>query len=108
MPDDPVIFETKDTITVYCNQALMSLSYNDIRVYLLELSPSELVLNPTSQQLIEKAPRADSKFCLAVSPEFARSLAKSLLDTVAKYEAVFGALRPEPTKEQVSAAVELK
>lgn len=107
-PTKSATLETAGTPTVYCNQAVFSLSYNDVRVYLLETSPSELVLNPSGNQLAEKPPNIESKFCLVLSPEFARSLAKALSDSVAQYEGVFGALRAEPSQEQISAAVAKK
>jgi hypothetical protein len=108
MPEDhgnQGTFETKGTPTVYCNQAVTSLSYNDVRVYLMEQSPSELVLNPTGDLIVEKPPISESKYCLVLSPEFANALAKSLTEAVAKYEAVFGSLRSQPTQEGIHAAL---
>jgi hypothetical protein len=105
MAENPGTFETKGTPTIYCNLATAALSYSDIRIYLLEQSPSELLLNPTGNQLVEKPPLNESKCCLVLSPEFAASLAKVLTDTITQYERVFGSLRPQPTQAGVAAAL---
>src|SRR3990170_4567625 len=88
--------ETKGIPSVYCNHAITSLSYSEVRVYLSEISPNELVVNPTGTELVQKKPNVDVRFSLVLSPEFARSLANALLSIVEKYESVFGPLRPEP------------
>jgi len=102
------VLETKGIATVYCNQALFSVSYNDVRAYVLEVSPSELLLNPTSAEFTQKLPSVEPKFCLVLSPEFARSFANAILASVGQYEKVFGQLRPEPTQEQINQAVAKK
>lgn len=99
-------FETKGVQSVYSNHALVSLSYNDVRVYLGELSPSELILQPTQANYAEITPRYDPKFCLVLSPEFARQLANAISSSVDKYESVFGNLRTEPNQEQITKATQ--
>lgn len=106
--ESPIKFETAGIPTVYCNQANLSLSYNDVRVYMAEVSPSELVANPTGGTFAQKQPRVDTKLCLVMSPEFARSLAVALTTGVQQYETTFGHLRPEPTQEQITKSLEKK
>jgi hypothetical protein len=108
MSGDVNTFETKEVATVYCNQASFSLSYNDIRAYIVEISPSEVVVNPTKDELIHAAPKIDPKFSLLMSPEFARTFANALLNTIGKYESIFGKLRPEPTQETINSAITKK
>jgi hypothetical protein len=104
----PMAFDTKGVPTVYCNQANLSLSYNDVRVYLAEVSPSELISNPTTATFTLKQPLLETKFCLVMSPEFARSLALAIATGVQQYETTFGPLRPEPTQEQIIKSLEKK
>jgi hypothetical protein len=105
MQVDQGAFETKGVPTVYCNLTVTSLSYSDIRVYVLEQSPGELVLNPKTTELVQKPPLNEAKVCLVFSPEFAASLVKSLSETVAQYQSIFGPLRPQPTEEGLAAAI---
>ncbi len=101
-------YETKGIPSVYCNHAGVTLSYNDIRVYLSEASPSEIAINPTGSDVLQQQPLLEPRFSLVLSPEFARSLSKALTTAVDQYEAVFGHLRPEPTQEQIKKAIEKK
>lgn len=105
MSEERQILETKGIQVVYCNSATTSMSYHDIRLYIVDQSPSELALNPTGSELSQKPPLNEPKFCLVLTPEFAASLTKSLADTVAQYESVFGPLRPQPTQESILAAL---
>lgn len=94
-------FETKDVPSVYCNQANVSMSYNDVRVYISEIAPSEIVIGPQQAPgLIPREPNLSPRMCLVLSPEFARSLAKAIMIGTEKYEATFGPLRPEPVVTQ--------
>jgi hypothetical protein len=100
MPEDQKntdIFETKGVPTIYCNQANVSLSYNDVRLYIGEVSPKELVVTQGGKEFAQKEPLYEPRCCLVVSPEFARSLAKAITAATEKYEGLFGPLRPEPT-----------
>jgi hypothetical protein len=104
MSDDKTTFETKGIPTAYCNQASVALSYNEIRIYLFETTPSELVVDQSSTELLQKKPHYESKISLVFSPEFGRALAKAIAGAVEQYEGAFGPLRPEPKLEQIKKA----
>jgi hypothetical protein len=94
-------FETKEVPTVYCNQANVSLSFNDVRVYVAEVAPTEITVGPLTKDLVQKEPMYHPRVCLVFSPEFARSFAKAVMVGTERYEAMFGPLRPEPSAAQL-------
>lgn len=104
-PQDKKTFDTKGITTVYCNHVAVSLSFNDCRVYISEVSPSEVAINPTGTTYVQPKPNFETKLALVFSPEFTRTVAKSLLQSVEKYESVFGLLRPDPTQEGINKAL---
>lgn len=104
--EQKITFQTKGIQSVYCNHANVSLSYSDIRVYLGELSPGELVLIPTGNDFTRKDPLFEPKFSLVLSPEFARQLAKAITIGTEQYEALFGSLRPEVSQEQLDKSLQ--
>jgi hypothetical protein len=108
MTDDQKAFETNGVPTVYCNQANFSLSFNDVRIYVSELSAGEIVINPSGDSVTQRPARIDPKFCLVMSPEFARSFGNAITKAVEQYESIFGPLRAEISKEQLQKATEKK
>jgi hypothetical protein len=103
MPEDEkIVIETKGIPSVYCNHAVTSISHADVRVYLSEISPKEIVANPTpGKEMALEVLNLETRYCLVLTPEFARSLANALLSSIGTYEETFGPLRPEPTQEQI-------
>src|ERR1700733_6396679 len=97
--ENKLLIETKAVPTVYCNHAVTSMSYADLRLYLSEVSPKELIANPTSGEMVQKEPNLDPRMCVVMTPEFARLIANALTTAVERYESVFGQLRPEPKQD---------
>src|ERR1700674_2078652 len=93
-----VIVKTKDIPTIYCNHANPSVSFNDIRVYLSEVVPEELMALVAEKPSAVK-PHVETRVCIVCSPEFAKGLGESILKAVEKYEEIFGPLRPKPKQE---------
>ncbi|HET6143840.1 MAG TPA: DUF3467 domain-containing protein [Candidatus Acidoferrales bacterium] len=109
MPEEPKItIQTKGIPSVFCNHAVTSISFGDIRVYLSEISPKEIIANPVGSEMTLKEPNIETKYCLVLTPEFAKSMANALNSAVGTYESVFGTLRPEPTIDQIPKALEKK
>src|ERR1700685_4697463 len=105
IPQEKKTFETKGIPTVYCNHISVSLSFNDCRIFISETAPSEVAINPSNASYSQVKPHIEPKFALVLSPEFARTFAKNILQSVEKYEAIFGPLRPEPTQEGITKAL---
>lgn len=105
---DKDMFSTENVPTLYCNHAAVSLSHTDVRLYLGEISPREMAINPTGSTPSERTPRLDAKICLAMSPEFAQLLLTALSSSVERYQSVFGPLRPPLTPDQLKQATEKK
>jgi hypothetical protein len=101
MPEDQRTFETKGIPTIYGNHASASLSHSDIRLYLSEIAPSQLLVSPTHNELVEKQSLLEPKFCLVMSPEFAKALSTALSNAIDQYVSLFGPLRPAPTQDQL-------
>jgi hypothetical protein len=99
-------YKTAGIPSVYCNHANISVSYSDLRVYLGELSPSELLINPTGSEYGQQPPHFEPRFSLVLTPEFARQLAKALTAGAAQYESIFGPLRPEISQAQLDQSLE--
>ena|ERR1700731_2608144 len=95
-----LIVKTKDVPTVYCNQANPSVSFNDIRLYLSEVVPEDLPA-VVSDNLSRIKPHVESRICIVCAPEFAKSLAESILKAVSKYEDLFGQLRTVPNQAEL-------
>jgi Protein of unknown function (DUF3467) len=98
-----VAIETKDIPSVYCNQATISMSLNDVRIFLVEALPQTVQLRiggPREQSLATQAETIfKSQHSLVMSPEFAKTFVKALHDAVELYEKTFGAIRQEPSVE---------
>jgi hypothetical protein len=84
---------------VYANNARVSLTYNDVKVYFADAIAHE----PGQQLLLGQGETQEStnalimeRVCLILSPEFARSLHEVLGTAVETYEQKFGKLRPKP------------
>jgi hypothetical protein len=99
-------FKSATVPSVYCNHANVSLSYSDVRVYVGELSPNEMFVNPTGKDYGKQEPHFEPKFSLVLTPEFARQLSKALSVGVQQYEAIFGKLRAELTQDQLDQSIE--
>jgi hypothetical protein len=93
VPQAPMI-QTAEIASLYSNLASLSMSYNDIRVYLMEISPKEI--SPVSVAGRTVDANVQPKLCLVLTPEFARSLRDALSSTIANYEKAFGPLRSAP------------
>lgn len=92
--------KTEGVPTIYCNIGSVAASYHDVRLYVMEQSPTEVATGPsvpkaTGQSVVPRV-------CLVFTPEFASSLRDALASTVEVYEKTFGPLRPRP--DQVIAA----
>lgn len=79
--------------SLYANHASVSMSAIDIRLFLSEVSPKEMNIEP--QDAMRSAePLVQPRVCVVMSPEFARTIMDSLATLIPQYEARFGALRP--------------
>src|SRR5580698_1334704 len=96
-----VVFETKGVPTVYCNHVSPSISFNDIRIYLAEVTPKQLDAL-ISDRATATEPMIEPRLCVVVAPEFAKAFSEVLMKAVTKYESIFGPLRHAPSQEQVS------
>jgi hypothetical protein len=102
-----VSYDTEGVPTLYCNIANVTLSFTDLRLYLAEASTKTIVINPNAAgAMLKSEPLVSPKLSVAMSPEFAKSVADAILTAVAKYEEVFGKLRPSKTLAQVTVAME--
>lgn len=85
--------------SLYCNNARVLISYNDVRIYFGEtvaVPRGPLFLTP-GEVTQSQADTAMERICLVISPEFARALYEVLGESIEKFEARFGKLRPKPT-----------
>jgi hypothetical protein len=96
-----VSFETGGVPTLYCNHANPSVSFNDIRVYLSEVTPRKIAALVPAKP-VSLPPEVNPRLCVVFSPEFAKGLAESLLKAVEKYEELFGPLRPQPDQAELT------
>jgi hypothetical protein len=105
-----VWYETEGVPTLYCNVANVTVSFSDLRLYLSEVSPKRVLVNPESSSTGALNTKAEAlvapKLSVVLNPEFAKSVGNAILAAVAKYESVFGPLRPEKTAAQVAAAIQ--
>src|SRR5712692_10799306 len=85
---------TEGIPSIYVNHASVSISYNDIRIYLSEVTPK--VIASESSPGIPVEPLVNPKISVVFNPEFARAVAAALSAAVAEYERRFGTLRPDP------------
>jgi uncharacterized protein DUF3467 len=106
--DSKVSYDTANVPTVYCNIANVTVSFNDLRLYLAEMGPSAIAVNPdaTIPSLDKSKASVSPKLSIVMNPEFAKSVADAILGAVAKYEEIFGPLRTPKTLEQVAAALQ--
>jgi hypothetical protein len=84
---------------VYANNARVSVTYNDVKVYFadaLALEPGQQLLLSQGEAQSNSAALLMERVCLILSPEFARSLQEVLGTAVEMYEQKFGKLRPKP------------
>ena len=105
---DKTSYLTDGVPTIYCNIANVTVSFSDLRLYLAEASSKRIVVNPDPTALVMAETLVSPKLSVAMSPEFAKSMADAILQAVAKYEEVFGKLRPAKTLEQVTVAMQPK
>ena len=116
MPTEDTIaasYSTEGVETLYCNIANVSISFSDLRLYLGEVTPKKIVVNPDAggvNALTNTKIEAlvSPKLSVVFTPEFAKSVAKAILTAVVRYETIFGPLRENKTQEQISAALESK
>jgi hypothetical protein len=102
-----VSYGSEGVPTIYCNIANVTVSFSDLRLYLAEMSPKTIIINPDAHGTVDKSESLVSpKLSVVMSPEFAKSVGDAILASVAKYEEVFGQLRPVKTQEQVTAALQ--
>ena len=92
-------FETHNVPTVYANHGIVTLSFNDIRVYLSEVAPA--AVSTEKQNVTTSEALLSPKLSLLMNPEFARDLAAALQRSVQIYEGKFGALRPKPADKDL-------
>ena len=91
--------KTEGIPTMYVNLASLSMSYNDLRVYLMEASPKEVNVVSVGKGTKATEANVQPKLCLVLTPEFARALRDSLSSTIASYESAFGQLRNAPNND---------
>jgi len=102
----PIAVDASEMQSVYCNQVSLSLSLNDIRIYLCEAAPKNVLAGQLAGTLKLAEPHIKTHFSMVVSPEFARGLAKAIKLAVDKYEQTYGPLRAEPSMEDLTRAIE--
>jgi hypothetical protein len=103
---DKTSYLTEGVPTLYCNIANVTVSFTDLRLYLAEASSKKIVVNPDPAAMAMAETLVSPKLSVAMSPEFAKSVADAILIAVAKYEEVFGKLRTAKTLEQVTVAIQ--
>jgi hypothetical protein len=98
--------------TLYCNIANVTIAFSDLRLYLGEVTPKSIVVNPeaggtrtVTNNKIEAL--VTPRISVVFNPEFAKSVGEAILTAVSRYEAVFGPLRTQKTAEQINAALAL-
>jgi len=99
-------YDTTGVPTIYANNANVTISFSDLRLYLAEVAPKNIVLNPDPANPSPSDFVVSPKLSVVLTPEFAKSLGDAILTAVAKYEAIFGPLRPVKTQEQFLAAIQ--
>jgi uncharacterized protein DUF3467 len=108
MPSDIEKNASQNTISsegfpvAYANVASLAASFADIRIFFAESFPKELVTDPGSGPYRVKENAVAPRICVAMSPEFARSVRDALSAAISQYETQFGALRtnPNPNPQQ--------
>lgn len=95
-PAKTIIFDTHDIPTIYVNQAQLTMSYHELRIYLSETGPKQIILGKSKMPTEAKI---TPKLSLVMTPEFGKALLDALNNTVGQYEAQFGQLRKKPTEE---------
>jgi hypothetical protein len=98
---DNAAIETKGVPVVYCNQASLSMSFHDLRIYLAEAIPESLEVSGASGPLKQRQTVYKPSVSLVMTPEFAKTFATAIQNAIEKYVETFGALRVEPSQEQV-------
>jgi uncharacterized protein DUF3467 len=87
------VVSTEGYPSLYSNHASVSMSAIDIRIFLSEVAPKEMNLEP-QDSMRSAEPLVQPRVCLVMSPEFARTIMDSLATLIPQYEARFGPLRP--------------
>ena len=108
MASDTEKSATQNTISsegfpvAYANVASLAASFADIRIYFAETFPKELVTDSSAGPYRVKENAVAPRICVAMSPEFARSVRDALSSAITQYESQFGALRdnPKPPAQQ--------
>jgi hypothetical protein len=90
------LIQTAGIPTLYANLASLSMSNNDVRIYLMEVSPKEVNVVPSATGPRATEATVQPKLCVVVTPEFAKALRDSLTSTITNYEQSFGQLRTAP------------
>jgi hypothetical protein len=105
-----VSVDTKDVPVLYFNAAATSMSFNDVRIYVSEVTPKTIDFpvskgvtseSRETEQAQSREPNFQPRICLVMSPEYAKNFAVILQNTIKAYEKSFGALRVEPTHESI-------
>lgn len=105
------MMQTEGIPSLYANLASVSISFNDLRVYLGEIAPKEVKTSSgtgdKAELKAELRPGVVSpRICIVCSPEFARSLRDALDNSLTQYEHFFGPLRPTPEEKQLKFLLE--
>jgi len=93
-PGNPM--PTEGFPVAYVNLASVSASFNDVRVYLADQFPKTVVTMPGAPAQVPTDSNIAPRICIAMGPEFAKSLCDALSTTLSLYEKQFGPLRPTP------------
>lgn len=95
--------DTREIQAIYCNHASVSLSFNDLRIFLSEIIPQTVSVGPQQGDFpfTIRQPYVRPHISVVITPEFARTLSNALNEGVSKYEKAFGPLRAEPSQEHV-------
>jgi hypothetical protein len=106
MPDEKdkelaLKIQTEGVPVYYSNVASVSVSFNDVRIYLGDLSPKEVTVKKVEQKPELKEGAVSPKLCLVCTPEFARNLRDAISISITQYEQFFGPLRPNPEEKQL-------
>src|SRR5580704_13215714 len=80
------LVQTEGVPSLYSNLASLTVSFNDVRIYLCEVSPPEISVQPGSTQKSTRLPQVTPRLCVVLTPEFAKSLSDALTTTIAQYE----------------------
>jgi hypothetical protein len=78
--------------TVYCNQARIAAGYFDVQVFF-----GKATVSATGE------PSFTEELCIAMSPEFAKSLVELFVAQLAPYEQLFGKFRAIPDQAAITA-----